>query len=211
MTHSRICTFGWLALVLLPLSLLGQVPHGGTPFWNTPGTNMANPAWPVHRMPAIDLDALRAADAVTDAVKSAPWRFGEEFDVDLGLHDGQWLVIEGTSVWRTQIAAPGALAMSLRFSEFALPKGAKVFIWSADRIEFIGGFDHRNMKDWGGLATGLVAGDGVVVEVQVPLGLEDAVALRIDQVVHAYRDIAGKAALVAEAGPMETAGTATSM
>lgn len=199
MTQSRICTFGWLALVLLPLSLLGQVPHGGTPFWNTPGTNMANPAWPVHRMPAIDLDALRAADAVTDAVKSAPWRFGEEFDVDLCLHDGQWLVIEGTSVWRTQIAAPGALAMSLRFSEFALPKGAKVFIWSTDRIEFIGGFDHRNMKDWGGLATGLVAGDGVVVEVQVPQGWEDAVALRIDQVVHAYRDIAGKAALVAEA------------
>ena len=89
--------------------------------------------------------------------------------------------------------------MSLRFSEFDLPKGASLFIWSADRIEYIGGFDHRNMKDWGGLATGLVAGDAVVVEVHVPAGKEDAVALHIDQVVHAYRDIAGKAALVAEA------------
>lgn len=150
-------------------------------------------------MPAIDMDALRAADAVTDAIKSAPWRFGQEFEVDLGLTEGQWLVIEGTSVWRMQITAPGALAMSLRFSEFELPEGAQLFIWNAQRIEFIGGFDHRNMKDWGGLATGLVAGDAVVVEVQVPLGLEDAVAVRIDQVVHAYRDIAGKAALVAEA------------
>ena len=179
----------------LQLSLSAQVPHGGEPHWNTPGTNMGNPAWPVHRMPAIDLEALRAGDAVTDLVKSAPWRFGQEFDVDISLADGVWLEIEDTPVWRTQIQAPGALAVSLRFSEFALPKGARMFIWSADRLEFIGGFNHLNMKDWGGLATGLVAGDAVVVEVQVPAGLEDAVALRIDQVVHAYRDIAGKAAL----------------
>ena len=200
MTLRSLCASGLTALFLLPLTLLAQVPHGGgAPFWNTPGTNMDNPAWPVHRMPGIDLEALRAGDAVTDLVKSAPWRFGQEFEVDLGLADGVWLEIEGTRVWRTQVQAPGALAMSLRFSEFDLPKGASLFIWSADRIEYIGGFDHRNMKDWGGLATGLVAGDAVVVEVHVPAGKEDAVALHIDQVVHAYRDIAGKAALVAEA------------
>ena len=199
MTLQRRFTAGLMALLLFPLSLLAQVPHGGEPLWTSPGTNMGNPAWPVHRMPGIDLDALRAADAVTDLVKSAPWRFGEEFDVDLGLADGQWLEINGTAVWRTQIQAEGALAISLRFAEFAVPKGGRMFIWNANRIEYIGGFDHRNMKDWGGLATSLVAGDAVVVEVQVPLGLEDAVAVRIDQVVHAYRDIAGKAALVAEA------------
>ena len=200
MTLRSLCASGLMALFLLPLTLLAQVPHGGgAPFWNTPGTNMDNPAWPVHRMPGIDLEALRAGDAVTDLVKSAPWRFGQEFEVNLGLTDGVWLDIEDTRVWRTQIQAPGAMAMSLRFSEFDLPKGASLFIWSADRIEYIGGFDHRNMKDWGGLATGLVAGDAVVVEVHVPAGKEDAVALHIDQVVHAYRDIAGKAALVAEA------------
>ena len=49
--------------------------------------------------------------------------------------------------------------MSLSFSEFAVPKGGKLFIWSTDRLEFLGGFDYRNMKSWGGLATGLVAGD----------------------------------------------------
>ncbi|MDA8695499.1 hypothetical protein N9L83_00960 [Flavobacteriales bacterium] len=185
-------------LIALAQPFFAQVSHGGAPFWNSPGTSISNPAWPVHRMPAIDLEALRAADQVTDVVKSAPWRFGEEFPVDISLNDGQWLEINGTAVWRTQIQAPGALAMSLSFSEFAVPKGGKLFIWNCDRKEFIGGFDHRNMKSWGGLATGLVAGDAVVVEMQVPLGLEDAVALRMDQVVHAYRDIVGKAALVAD-------------
>jgi hypothetical protein len=179
--------------------ILAQVPHGGLPFWNTPGTSIANPAWPVHRMAPIQLEALQAADAITDAVKSAPWRFGEEFPVNIGLNHGQWLEINGAAVWRTQIQSPGALAMSLSFSEFSVPKGGKLFIWNTDRMEFIGGFDHRNMKSWGGLATGLVAGDNVVVEMQVPLGMEDAVSLRIDQVVHAYRDIAGKAAVAAAA------------
>lgn len=188
-----------LAALLMALPTFAQVSHGGHPLWNSAGTNMGNPAWPVHRMPGIDLDALRAADAVTDAVKSAPWRFGEEFEVDLGLEDGQWLEINGSAVWRTQIQAEGALAISLRFAEFAVPKGGRMFIWNADRIEFIGGFDHRNMKSWGGLATGLVAGDAVVIELQAPIGLEDGCALRIDQVVHAYRDIAGKAAQEAEA------------
>ena len=77
MTLQRRFTAGLMALLLFPLSLLAQVPHGGEPLWTSPGTNMGNPAWPVHRMPGIDLNALRAADAVTDLVKSAPWRFGE--------------------------------------------------------------------------------------------------------------------------------------
>ena len=185
-------------LLAFALPSIAQVPHGGAPLWTTPGTNMGNPAWQVHRMPGIDLDALRAADTVTDQVKSAPWRFGQEFPVDITLSDGTWLNIEGTAVWRTQIQAPGALAISLSFAEFNVPKGAKLFVWSADRTEYIGGFDHRNMKTWGGLATGLVAGEAVVVELHVPEGMEDAVGLRIDQVGHASRDIAGKAALASE-------------
>ena len=184
---------GLMAILLCTLNATAQVPHGGHPYWDADLS-----ATPVEHLPAIDLDALQAGDAVTDLVKSAPWRFGEEFEVDLGLEHGQWSAEQGMSVWRTVIAAPGALAMSVRFSEFHLPKGARMFLWNREHIEFIGGFDHRNHKDWGGLATGLVAGQALVVELQVPVGQEDACALRMDQVVHAYRDIAGKAAQEAE-------------
>jgi lysyl endopeptidase len=177
-------------------TLCSQVPHGGQPFWNNPAPlNQA----PVQRMGAIDLEALQAGDAITDKVKSAAWRFGQEFDVNLGLEHGHWTQENGKSVWRMVVEAPGAIAMSVNFSQFELPKGALLFLWNRERIEFIGGFDHRNHKNWGGLATGLVAGDAVVIELQVPSPLRDACALRVDQVVHAYRDIAGKAALLSEA------------
>ena len=193
MKRTFLPALGLLATLLCTLTASSQVPRGGHPFWEADLSNLE-----VQHMPAIDLEALQAADAVTDLVKSAPWRFGEEFDVNLGLEHGQWSSENGVSVWRAVIEASDALAMSVRFSEFYVPKGAKVFLWNREHIEFIGGFDHRNHKDWGGLATGLVAGQALVVELQVPLGLEDACALRIDQVVHAYRDIAGKAALEAE-------------
>lgn len=174
----------------------GQVSQGGLPLWNDMS---ALESLEIQRMPSIDLAALQTADAITDKVKSAAWRFGEEFAVDLGLEHGAWTEKNETSVWRMVVEAPGALAMSVNFSQFHLPKGAKLFLWNRDHIEFIGGFDHRNHKDWGGLATGLVAGDALVIELQVPTEKRDMCALRVDQVVHAYRDIVGKAALVSEA------------
>ena len=189
-----------LSCLLLSNHMVAQVAHGGTPQWEDASVLVGVP---VHRMPGIDLDALRAADEVTDAVKSAPWRFGEEFDVDITLTDGHWQEQGGQSVWRTVIEAPEALAISLRFAEFQLPKGARVFIWNRDGIEFIGSFDHRNHKEWGGLATGLVAGDAAVVEVQCPSDRVEEVNLAIDQVVHAYRDVVGKASLVADALGLE--------
>ncbi|MGB0462472.1 MAG: hypothetical protein ACPGOX_05510, partial [Flavobacteriales bacterium] len=131
---------GLLSLFLC-LSASAQVPHGGEPLWqDQPELSDV----PVHRMPGIDLETLRAADAVTDEVKSAPWRFGEEFDVNIGLEGGHWSTANGMAVWRTVIEAPEALAISLRFSAFQLPKGAQLFIWNRDGIEFIGSFDHRN-------------------------------------------------------------------
>ena len=194
-------------LVLLSLFLMAnhtdaQVGQGGQPLWSSPAVLEDVPLF---RMPSIDLDALRAGDEVTDQVKSAPWRFGEEFDVAIGLEDGSW-VEQGdgdVAVWRIMIEAPGALAISVRFSEFHMPKGARLFVWNSDGIEYIGGFDHRNHKEWGGLATGLVAGDASVIEVQCPVDRVGEVRVAVDQVVHAYRDVLGKASLVAEALGLE--------
>ena len=184
-----------LLLSFLPLASWGQISQGGHPFWEE-SPNLQS--LPIHRMPGIDLQALQAGDLVTDAVKSAPWRFGEEFEVAFDLSDGSWSNEHGLSVWRMVIEAPNALAMSVRFQEFDLPEGASLYIWNRDRIEFIGGFDHNNAKAWGGLATGLVAGQSLVIELHSPSELADACSLVVDQVVHAYRDIAGKAAIEAE-------------
>lgn len=78
------------ALVLLTgTAVFGQVAQGGQPWkW---GQAEFTAEYPELSMAALDLEALAAEDAVTDQYKEAPWRFGVEREVDLGLSDaGVW-------------------------------------------------------------------------------------------------------------------------
>ena len=183
--------------------LTAQVAHAGHPLHLT-NDRAAN--LPFETMPSIDLAALQAGDAVTDLVKTAPWRFGEEFSVEINCEShGVWTEESGFDVWRVGVRSEGAIALSLWFSEYTLPKEAKLFIRSAgesgDPHRFLGAFTYANNKDWGALATGLIAGDEVVVELQLPrhLNLRSSCQLEIGQVVHAYRDILNKAQELSEA------------
>ena len=128
-----------------------QITYGGSPW---------SPSWnqDIVALPAIDRAALQAEDDVTDRFKEAPWRFGVEHDVQLNaVEHGAWSVEQGHRVWRLALEAGGATGMSVRFDAFRVPKGGTLFLAAADGSDFIGALDHRNMKDWGGLATGVPA------------------------------------------------------
>ena len=108
-------------------------------------------------LPTINREALAAEDAVTDKIKDIPWRFGVEYDVNINPStQGYWSAEGEENVWRVAITSEDATCISLRFSEFNLEKGSYLFIWSPITNQFIGRFDHRNVKQWGGLALSLI-------------------------------------------------------
>ncbi|MEY2938166.1 MAG: hypothetical protein RL062_755, partial [Bacteroidota bacterium] len=79
----------WVGLVLLGLKSNAQVSFGGEPF------NWSDKHIPAEvnfiQTPGINLAELLAEDAVVDQVKSAPYRFGVEFDVNYNLENsGHW-------------------------------------------------------------------------------------------------------------------------
>ena len=162
-----------------------QITYGGSPW---------SPSWnqDVVALPAIDRAALQAEDDVTDRFKEAPWRFGVEQDVQLNaVEHGAWSVEQGHRVWRLALEAEGATGMSVRFDAFRVPKGGTLFLAAADGSDFIGALDHRNMKDWGGLATGFLASERVVIEYRQPIEVAEMPDLSIDQVVQGYRALSG--------------------
>ena len=162
-----------------------QISHGGEPW--TSGTRPI----PV-TMPSIDRAALNAQDAVTDKHKDVPWRFGVEHEVNLNaVEHGMWVMEQGYRVWRLVLEAPGATSISVRFNRFDVPKSGSLFLYNSDGSEFIGALDHRNMKAWGGLATGLLATDHMIVEYRQPIDLNEMPVLEIDQVVQGYRALGG--------------------
>lgn len=171
---------------VMACSVTAQITYGGHPIqWEN---KVADQSIPVVVMATPDYDKLVLEDAITDQHKDVPYRFGEEFEVDYDFnHSGRWTEEDGLKIWQLAISSPGALNMSLRFDEFRIPKGGELYIWTADREEFIGKFDHRSNKNSGVLATSLLHGDKIIVEYAVKADLEDKGMLRIGQVVHGYR------------------------
>jgi V8-like Glu-specific endopeptidase len=77
----------------------------------------------------------------------------------------------------------------LIFEDFFLPKGAQMFIWSADREEFLGSFNHKNNQEYRVLATSILQHEKIVVEVQASNAVKDQVSFVISMVVHGYRPV----------------------
>lgn len=175
-------------LFLTCLTATSQVGHGGEPaVWSD--KHLASDI-PFIATPQIDLNLLAAEDAVTDQYKEAPYRFGVENAVNYSTsNSGIWRIDaqNNTAVWQLGIECPQALTVSIRFAEFKMPKGGEVFIWSAERDEFIGSFDHKSNGNGGSFATGLIHSDRVVVELTLPLSKMGEQLLSIDQIVHGYR------------------------
>jgi hypothetical protein len=200
-----------LSLLLFPVFASGQISHGGTPLhWNevASASHMISD-W--HELPALDWPAIMQHDSVTDAMKDVPWRFGIEHEVNWSLDNaGQWTVEEGYEVWRLGVHCPEGLSVSFDLAVFDVPKGGELFVWNGDRTEFLGAFNHLNVKEWGGLTLGLIHGDRAVLEYRVPVNNPATGNIVVSQVVHGYRSLLrhaeGLATSIADRGPFGNSG-----
>lgn len=174
-----------LLTLALDFSAQAQISHGGLPWLDGPRPE------PI-LLPELDLERLRAEDAVTDQHKDIPWRYGVEHEVEWNAEDqGVWTVEQNHMVWRMAIDGSASTCLAVRFSTFDIPKGGALFLYSPDGSEVIGALDHRNIKAWGGLSTDLIMGDEVIVEYRQPLTMNEAPTLVIDQVIQGYRTLGG--------------------
>ena len=158
---------------------------------------------PVETLPSFDLTTLIAEDAINDAEKMGPWRFGKAFETSYNTNNsGVWHEIEnGEQIWRLAIRSKNALSMNVIFDEYILVPGDQVFIYNEDRLDVIGPFTHQNNKDWKGLATLPVSGETIIIELHRTNADSDKKSkLSIGQVTHGYRDIFGYAKDIYEKG-----------
>lgn len=183
----------------LCFSLAAQVEYPGEPFnWHEKGFEREQIAF--QTTGELDLETLRAEDAVTDQYKSAPYRFGYEWEVNWSpANSGTWRTLEnGDKLWQLGVSCPDATSISFVIDEFKLYGDAKLFIWNEDRSAFKGAFTSENNKPYGTFGIGLLHDDFVVIELYVPAGMEDQQKLNIGTVVHGYRSILTHAEAVQE-------------
>ncbi|MES2389093.1 MAG: choice-of-anchor J domain-containing protein [Bacteroidota bacterium] len=183
----------FLLAAALPFGLRAQVSYGGKPA--SFGLGLSEVDFPVAAMPAFDLKAMLAEDAVNNANKASIYRIGKKFDVNFGLDNaGSWTTLtNGDRIWRQGFSSVGAKSINIIFSEYNLPNGAALFIYSRDKSHVIGSFTAENNKETGILATMPVKGEDIIVEYYEPADVAGQGRLRAGFVTHAYRDIFGLA------------------
>jgi len=168
---------------------LSQVNQGGTPisFLNS---GLISSQLGFVTMPPVNIEQLRAEDAINDHYKDIPWRFGENIDVNYTLlNSGVWDVFpKGDRIWRLGIISAGALTINLTFSKYHLPPGAKLFVYNTGKTDIIGAFTDFNNQEDGVFATTLISGDQIVIEYYEPVNPEFPGELDLTRVTHGYRN-----------------------
>ncbi len=145
-------------------------------------------------MKGFDLNKIKAEDAKNDEDKSIPWRFGYEFNVNLGLgNSGVWDELpNGDRIWRINIISRGAKSLNFIFDTYKIPRGATIYVYNNDKSDVLGAYTNIFNRPDQMLGTWIVQGENVWVEYFEPASVAGKGKLNIGKVIHGYRLIADK-------------------
>ncbi len=177
-----------LLFISLSLSTFSQISHGGEPYqWNSKEVL----SYESYQLPEIDLKKLQEEDAINDRLKSTPYRFGENVEVDIDIHNnGIWTELDnGDGIWRLALSSKGATSLNFVFDSYILPEGARIFIYTEDKTQLLGSFTHENASKTNSLGVGLIFSDKAIIEYHEPANVKGEGYLHINNVTHGYRDI----------------------
>lgn len=137
-------------------------------------------------------EALHEDSLFADA--DIPYRVGLPLAVSYNLHNsGHWQSVgDSMRVWRLQLHASGAKAMTVSYDKFWIPEGAKFFVYNADKTFCIGAFTSINNKGTREIpvdfATGFVAGEDIVLEYYEPIGVETGI-ISVQKIGYIYKNV----------------------
>jgi hypothetical protein len=176
-----------VCLLLLSIPSHAQLNQGGLPL--SFEKNLSQSPVDFHTIIAVQTEKLKQEDLIFDTIPEIPWRFGENIPTDINPNNaGTWqITADKGQIWQTGIASPGAVSLNLVFQPYHLPPGAKLFVYSADRKQILGAFNHRNNQEDKFFATSIIFSDSLIVEYFEPANALFKGEIGVSQVTHGYR------------------------
>jgi hypothetical protein len=102
---------------------------------------------------------------------------------------GTWENVTGGRLWRLRVHSAGATDLNLGITQFWLPEGATLHIWSEGEDYFQGPYEANDNQEHRQLWTPVIPGDRAVIELFVPNDAKDEPVLLLSQVNRGYRDV----------------------
>ncbi|BDS14239.1 T9SS type A sorting domain-containing protein [Aureispira anguillae] len=169
------------------IALYAQINDGSSPKSFVPAFHLQQNI-PLVSMPALDMEKIREENTERDAkgILMFNTRIQSTY-IQNNIH-GIWdRYPNGDQIWRTRIQAKDAKGIALYFSDFKIPKGAKLYVYSKDRKLVLGGFTYENNQESGKFALGPIYSDDIIVEYVEPARVAGQGKFIIDGVGHMYR------------------------
>jgi len=179
--------FNFLLYNFIAITLFGQLSEEGTPL------SFSSSSKNIYQEIAItppSLDKLWGKENFDDKM-NLPHAFAKIIPLSLTPYNsGTWEYLpSGGRLWRLRLKAQNALATGLYFSNFYLPEGARLFIYSGQEEPVMGAFTNKNNSDSGLFATSLTRGDVVTIELDLPTASIESPRFTITGMDYAFRDI----------------------
>lgn len=126
---------------------------------------------------------------ITDAKQGKLPRFSRSVPVNINpTNSGTWTKLpDGSAVWRLQVTSKGALGLVPVFKELFIPPGGTLHVYSYDKSEVIGAFNHANTLSPVGFCTGLIHHESCFIEYFEPAGELSKGIVQLESIGHAYR------------------------
>lgn len=190
-------TIKTVTLTLLLMSILtltyGQVSQGGTPysFDQTIKTKDGKQIKPKEKLRKRTMPKVNQSEIESIKQKNIRERrvhqFALGFDVNIDFKDESSVdTLDIGILYRYQIESAGAFSLNVIFSEYEVPRGAKLFIYNTETGHIIGAFTSNNNQTSKILPTIPVKGDKITIEYFEPLYSDFNGKLRIGEVNHDF-------------------------
>lgn len=189
-----------LVLCLVAILSVAQISSGGSPMVFNPDDYAGSGVHKSGRfsvLGAYDFFQALDVDTMYHPADDSTKRFvvGNVCKVDITPYNsGTTFTSDGYRVWRAGIASPGAKALSVVFTEFNIPDGAKLFLYNPSQSLILGSFSSENNNPNGILPVQPLPADSLIIEYQEPVeasGNGFKGRLRIGYASHNFFDING--------------------
>lgn len=138
--------------------------------------------------PNVNAIQLLEEDAELEGL-DVPFRFGEGFDTNITLSDGEWTDVDSGRLWMMKFKSAGAYSLNFVFRDFYLPEGAELYIANTEGSMLYGPVTSKENINEGTFLTDLVKGDEVTIYLFEPTEKKNLSSLTIARVVHAYKNL----------------------
>jgi len=143
--------------------------------------------------PTIDVVQLLKEDRQNDSI-GRPFRFGYPIPVNYDINNsGEWLELDnGDRMWRLTVYCPNAKSISFNYDKIWLPEGSSLYIYNANKRNYIGGFSSKNnngtKENPKAFATSMLKSEKVVIEYFEPKEMKNQGYINISEIIFGYRD-----------------------